>query len=91
MAQQSQSQAPDPKKTQAPATNQAPVAPAAPTQQFEGKLVKKIRDATIGDAFYMVDGDQVVVSLDDGTERTVRRRELTDVSGATGATGAPKV
>jgi hypothetical protein len=66
--------------TQAPQPSPAAQpSPAKTQQQFEGKLVKKMRDATIGDAFFMEGTDQVVVSLDDGTERTVRRKDLTEV------------
>lgn len=61
------SQQPDPKHNQ-----------PAHTQKFEGKLVKKLRDAKAGDPNFMADTDQVVVTLDDSTERTVRRNELTE-------------
>jgi hypothetical protein len=74
---QSQAQSP---QTQPPQASQpTPAKQQQPQQQFEGKLVKKMRDATIGDAFFMEGSDQVVVSLDDGTERTVRRKELTEL------------
>lgn len=76
---QSQAHTQEPKKTQAPEPKkaQAPAQPA-PTQLFQGKHVTKLRDATIGDAFFVEGSDQVVVSLDDGTEQTVRRSELTE-------------
>jgi hypothetical protein len=79
---QNQSQAQDPKAPQKPpqtASQTAPQAASQTKQQFQGKLVTKLRDATIGDAFFMEGSDQVVVTLDDGTEQTIRRRELTEV------------
>lgn len=71
------SAAQEPKETSEPKA--APKGEESAKQQFDGKLVKKLRDATIGDAFFMEGTDQVVVSLDDGTERTVRRSELTEL------------
>ena len=55
-------------------------------QKFEGKLVKKLRDAKASDPNFMADTDQVVVTLDDGTEHTVRRSELVEAP----KTEAPK-
>jgi len=78
--QHSPSAAQEPKETSvAQEPKAAPKGEESAKQQFDGKLVKKLRDATIGDAFFMEGTDQVVVSLDDGTERTVRRKELTEV------------
>jgi hypothetical protein len=62
-----------------PAAQPAPATQQQPQQQFEGKLVKKMRDAKSSDPNFMENTDQVVITLDDGAERTVRRNELTEV------------
>lgn len=51
-------------------------------QQYQGKPVRSCRDARAGDPDYREGGDQVVVTLQDGTERTVRRAEVTEAPGA---------
>ncbi len=45
-------------------------------QQYQGKNVKTIRNARQGDQDYQDGQDQVVVTLDDGTQKTVRRSEV---------------
>jgi hypothetical protein len=75
MVQPTQAPQPSPAAKPAPATQPAP---ATPQQQFEGKPVKKLRDAKAGDPNWMEGTDQVIIALDDGTERTVRRNELTE-------------
>jgi hypothetical protein len=46
-------------------------------QQYQGKDIRSVRDARQGDPGYVKDTDQVVIVLDDGTEKTVKRREVT--------------
>lgn len=46
-------------------------------QQYQGKEVKNVRDAKQGDQGFQQGQDQVVITLDDGTEKTVRRNEVT--------------
>jgi hypothetical protein len=48
----------------------------AQTHQYQGKNVQ-VRDARNGDPGFQQGGDQVVVTLDDGTEKTVKRSEVT--------------
>lgn len=50
-------------------------------QQFQGKNVKTMRDAKDGDPGYVKGTDQIVITLEDGTEKTVKRKELTEVHG----------
>ena len=78
--QHSPSPAQEPKETSvAQEPKAAPKGEESAKQQFDGKLVKKLRDATSADPNWMEGTDQVVITLDDGTERTVRRNELTEV------------
>jgi hypothetical protein len=44
--------------------------------QYQGKNVH-VRDAREGDPGFVKGTDQVVVTLDDGTEKTVKRSEVT--------------
>jgi hypothetical protein len=46
-------------------------------QQYQGKNVRNVREARDGDDGFVKGTDQVVVTLDDGTEKTVRRSEVT--------------
>jgi len=48
------------------------------TQQYQGKPVKSVRDAKQGDAGFQQGQDQVVITLEDGTQKTVKRSELTN-------------
>ena len=48
-------------------------------QQYQGRDVTKVRPAREGDKGYSKDGDQLVVTMDDGTEKTVKRSEVTGV------------
>jgi hypothetical protein len=43
---------------------------------YQGKNVR-VRDAREGDPGFVKGTDQVVVTLDDGTEKTVKRSEVT--------------
>lgn len=45
--------------------------------QYQGKNVRNLRDAQRGDQGFQDGQDQVVVTLDDGTEKTVKRSEVT--------------
>jgi hypothetical protein len=47
-------------------------------QQYQGKNVRSVRDARAGDKGFVEHTDQVVVTLDDGTEKTVKRSEVTE-------------
>lgn len=49
---------------------------------YQGKPVRSCRDARAGDPDYREGGDQVVVTLQDGTEKTVRRAEVTEAPDA---------
>jgi hypothetical protein len=46
-------------------------------QQYQGKNVRSVRDAKQGDKDFQEGGDQVVITLDDGSEKTVKRHEVT--------------
>ena len=46
------------------------------TQTYQGKTVRTVRDAKEGDPGYVKGTDQVVVTLDDGTEKTCKRSEV---------------
>jgi hypothetical protein len=50
---------------------------AVMSMQYQGKNVRSLRDAREGDQGFVKDGDQVVITMDDGTEKTVKRREVT--------------
>lgn len=46
---------------------------------YQGKNVRSVRDAREGDQGFSKDQhDQVVVTLDDGTEKVVKRSEVTE-------------
>jgi hypothetical protein len=45
--------------------------------QFQGKPVSNVRDARQGDQGFQQGGDQVVITLQDGTQKTVKRSEVT--------------
>jgi hypothetical protein len=47
-------------------------------QQYQGKNVRNVRDAQKSDQGFQEGQDQVVVTLDDGTEKTVKRSEVTN-------------
>lgn len=47
-------------------------------KQYQGKNVRNVRDARAGDAGFQQGGDQVVVTLDDGTEKVVKRTDVTE-------------
>lgn len=51
-------------------------------QQYQGKNVNKMRDAKDGDPGYVKGTDQIVITLEDGTEKTIKRSELKEVPGA---------
>lgn len=51
------------------------------TQQYQGKNVRSVRDAKEGDAGFTKGQDQVVVTLDDGTEKIVKRTDVTQQQG----------
>lgn len=44
--------------------------------QWNGKNIRNQREARQGDQGFQEGQDQVVVTLDDGTEKTVRRSEI---------------
>lgn len=46
-------------------------------QQYQGKPVRSLREAKQGDPNFQQGQDQVVITLDDGTEKTVKRSEVT--------------
>lgn len=46
-------------------------------QQYQGKNVRSVRDAKQGDKDFHEGGDQVVITMEDGTEKTVKRSEVT--------------
>jgi hypothetical protein len=46
-------------------------------QQYQGKPVSNVRDARQGDQGFQENSDQVVVTLQDGTTKTVKRSEVT--------------
>ena len=50
-------------------------------QQYQGKNVRNLRDAQRGDQGFQQGGDQVVVTFDDGTEKVVKRSEVTESGG----------
>lgn len=45
-------------------------------QKYQGADVRSVRDARDGDPGFVKDTDQVVVSLKDGSEKTVKRSEV---------------
>jgi hypothetical protein len=46
-------------------------------QTYQGKNVKSVRDARDGDEGFVRGTDQVVITQEDGTEKTVKRSEVT--------------
>jgi hypothetical protein len=46
-------------------------------KQYQGKPVRNSRPAREGDDGFVKDTDQIVVTLDDGSEKTVNRSEVT--------------
>jgi hypothetical protein len=55
--------------------------PWAKARQYQGKNVRSVRDARKGDQSFQEGQDQVVVTMDDGTEKTVKRSEVTGQAG----------
>lgn len=51
-------------------------------QKYQNKNVKSIRDARDGDVGFQNGTDQVVITLDDGSEKTVKRSEVTEAQEA---------
>jgi hypothetical protein len=51
-----------------------------PSQTYQGKPVQSVRDAKQGDPGFQQGQDQVVISMPDGTEKTVARNEIKDQS-----------
>jgi hypothetical protein len=45
-------------------------------QQYQGKAVKSQREARDGDEGYVKGTDQVTITLEDGSEKTVKRSEV---------------
>jgi hypothetical protein len=46
-------------------------------QTYQGKIVKSSRPARDGDPGYAIGGvEQVTITLDDGTEKTVKKSEV---------------
>lgn len=45
--------------------------------QYQGKPVTIVRDVKKGDAGFDANKDQVVIKLEDGTEKTVLRADVT--------------
>lgn len=46
-------------------------------QQYQGKNVRSVRAVRESDPGYVKNTDQVVITLDDGSEKTVKRSEVT--------------
>jgi hypothetical protein len=46
-------------------------------QQYQGRNINACRDAREGDPGFQKGGDQVVITQEDGTEKTVKRSEVT--------------
>lgn len=47
------------------------------SQQYQGKNIKSMRDARDGDPGFQKGQDMVCITLDDGTEKVVKRSEVT--------------
>lgn len=47
-------------------------------KQYQGKNVRSVRDAKQGDQGFQQGGDQVIVTLENGEEKTVKRSEVTE-------------
>lgn len=45
-------------------------------QTYQGKNVKNVREARQGDQGFQQGQDQVVVTMEDGSEKTVKRSEV---------------
>ena len=56
-------------------------------QQYQGKAVRSQREAKQGDPGFSQGQDQIVITLEDGTEKVVRRSELQQGSGSGGQPG----
>lgn len=46
------------------------------TKTYQGKNVKSQREAHAGDPGFVQNTDQIIITLDDGTEKTVKRSEV---------------
>jgi len=46
-------------------------------QTYQGKNIRSQREARDGDEGFVKGGDQVTITLDDGSEKTVKRSEVT--------------
>ena len=46
-------------------------------QQYQGKDVRDVRPANAGDPGFAANTDQVVITLADGSQKTVKRSEVT--------------
>lgn len=46
-------------------------------QQYQGKNIKSQREAREGDEGFKQGSDQVTITMEDGTERVVKRSEVT--------------
>lgn len=59
-------------------------------QSYQGKPVRSVRDAREGDkGFVKGSVDQVIITLEDGTEKTIKKSELTVAgSGSGGSSGS---
>lgn len=55
--------------------------------QYQGKNVRSQREARSGDPGFQQGQDQIVVTLEDGSEKVIRRSELHDA--APGGQGTP--
>jgi hypothetical protein len=51
-----------------------------PEHQYQGRNVRNLRDAQQGDKGFQEGTDQVVITLDDGTEKVVKRSEVTSTA-----------
>lgn len=56
-------------------------------QQYQGKNIRSQREARDGDEGFVKGGDQVTVTLDDGTEKTVKRSEISGAAAPPGQGG----
>lgn len=64
-------------RPEGPTTRVEREAAMAQNQKYQGKNVRNVRDAKQGDAGFQEGQDQVVVTMDDGTEKVVKRNEVT--------------
>jgi hypothetical protein len=56
-------------------------------QQYQGKNIRSQREARDGDEGYVKGGDQVTITLDDGSEKTVKRSEISGAASPPGQGG----